>query len=1623
MASNSSLYDTNLNSPPYFDDFDQSAQYYKLLFKPATAVQARELNQIQTTLQDQIDKFGRNIYKEGSIVEGCVFTYDTTRRYVKLTDSYVSGNTGSVIVSNLLDYYVLNTTTGLKAQVIDTLAGTLSQAPNTNTLYVKYLNSGVYPNTSQQTVFDADDQLTVLHPTTNVSIGVIQVASNTTNANVGVPTGVGYAVSITEGVCFKKGTFIYVNPQTVLVTAYANTPDDLSVGFNADESIVTALANSHLYDNALGSSNFNAPGSDRFKLTPNLIVRTTSEISNTESFFSLINFKLGAAVTAKQTAEYSSLGVELAKRTYETNGDFVVSPFILTSKNQANTANNDHFNLLISRGTGYVKGYNVEYLNNNVVEARRGLDYNSANQQIITTSFGNYIDCNEVSGSFGSNTVAVQVELHNVAKTSITSGTLLSTSYSSSTKIGTAYMRGVQLSSGIPGQSATQYTFYLFNIVMNAGQNFSSVKSIIYYDGSLKGVADTVLTYSATLSANIAVLQQPYLNGMIFSFGQRALKQDGFNNLEYTYRRKGSFQMQSNGSMTVSIPNPGSGTEYFPYSSGYLSFNEIEQFHFVPTQQGATANLTGNVSVSNSNANVTGSSTTFLTNYVPGDYIGVDGANRQITFVGNNTFLQVESAFPATNTNSTHQKVFPIGSPIPFRNRNGRTISVPNSTSNSITVSIGDNPASAFYVDVFHNVRRLQDGPIAKILNKNIFVGIDCSTHPNGVKGPWSLGLPDVYKIEGVYVGGTYSNTLTNQANSFVLDTGQRDTHYDLSSLTPNGPVTGLSTSSKVLVQLSCFTYDTSVGVGFFSGNSYPVSTLGSNTTITLQEIPLYTTSKGTVFDLRDSIDFRPYATNTAVVANSIVSKTENPSSTISFTTDLYMPAPDSEFQTDLEYYLKRIDRVCLDIGGNPVVIEGVPDATRPLAPAEPTNAMTLGLLNVTPYPTLVTEDARTYNRYDYAVTTTLLQNKRYTMRDIGVLDSRIKNLEYYTSLSLLEQAASNLLVRSSTTGQNRFQNGIFVDPFNGFDLSNTNDPQFFIAIDSNRSELRPSFGQFRSTFSFDSTRSAPNVVQHGSLIMLAHTSNNVYINQPYASRYRNCIEGNVYQWNGVIELDPPGTITPDLSASPDVTNNLDLASNWINLRNAVGTQWGNWVDTTSTSTPTLFNASSSSTVTNPDGSQNITTTTQTLNNVTTSQTQTGVVLNTTPVATNNLNLGNFVTNIGIMPYLKAAVIKFHATGMKPNTRLYAYFGNVPVSSYCAPTRNDYTGTGIKGDTYSNIYGDPIYTDASGSCWGYFFMPANTFKAQENDFVLNDISDLVQGASAIQTQASKTFYGSNLTFAKGQSILSTQSTVLSSTEVSQTRQISGLQLSQTQTVQYIPPPQPSYGGGGGCGCGGSCFTKETLIELENGTLIPIMEIKVGDRVYNYDKSSINTVKYIEKVIDSKVGKLYSPVSTHKPFATINHPIYVNNELQSFDPEMNYEMYPWLGKMKKINIDTLEIPRNEYVYNLWVDGDGTYTVNGFGTHSIIGDGGALRLAIEYGYITEKQALDLLYKYSLCGKNTAYTAYFLNKIIGKYFNSKAIIKLYAKLNTSNGKLNKFMDLQYNLIGKIAELIKVI
>ena len=67
---------TDLNVTPYFDDFDEDKKFSRILFRPSVPVQARELTQVQSIFQNQIERMGDHVFQEGTIVKGCAFNYE-----------------------------------------------------------------------------------------------------------------------------------------------------------------------------------------------------------------------------------------------------------------------------------------------------------------------------------------------------------------------------------------------------------------------------------------------------------------------------------------------------------------------------------------------------------------------------------------------------------------------------------------------------------------------------------------------------------------------------------------------------------------------------------------------------------------------------------------------------------------------------------------------------------------------------------------------------------------------------------------------------------------------------------------------------------------------------------------------------------------------------------------------------------------------------------------------------------------------------------------------------------------------------------------------------------------------------------------------------------------------------------------------------------------------------------------------------------------------------------------------------------------------------------------------------------------------------------------------------------
>jgi hypothetical protein len=421
---------------------------------------------------------------------------------------------------------------------------------------------------------------------------------------------------------------------------------------------------------------------------------------------------------------------------------------------------------------------------------------------------------------------------------------------------------------------------------------------------------------------------------------------------------------------------------------------------------------------------------------------------------------------------------------------------------------------------------------------------------------------------------------------------------------------------------------------------------------------------------------------------------------------------------------------------------------------------MTIGFATVSPYPSLTPAEAKSYSRYDYSIQTTMLQTKRYTMADINKLSKRIQNLEYYTSLSLLEQSTNSLLVRSDSTGQNRFKNGILVDPFKDHSIGNTNDGTYNISIDRISAEARPSFNQITTGLEFDSSTST--AVKAGDLILLPYTANNLNQSQQFASKYRNCIEGNIYNYRGTMVLNPPGITSSDLQQRPLINGSIDNYTNFVGggRNSKYGTEWGNWYGFL----PPASNLDQINLTASSQSADNFrTTTTSTLTQM---QMQAGRSF-TSPSSDTSVNNGEYTTDVAIQSFVPTTDVYFFAKGMKPSTNLYAYFDDINVSVYSLnltpyvgswtqsggnliATNGSYVYVAYDGTVYShnNGWGGQLISDVYGNVYGIFKIPSGLFKSGQLEFRLADISDLTIGESAITTQASYSMFCSPLSVQK-----------------------------------------------------------------------------------------------------------------------------------------------------------------------------------------------------------------------------------------------------------------------------------
>ena len=342
--------------------------------------------------------------------------------------------------------------------------------------------------------------------------------------------------------------------------------------------------------------------------------------------------------------------------------------------------------------------------------------------------------------------------------------------------------------------------------------------------------------------------------------------------------------------------------------------------------------------------------------------------------------------------------------------------------------------------------------------------------------------------------------------DKFDLDKGQKEQYYDYSRLVRNDP--NYIPSHKLLIIFNYYSVPSNDLGDVYTVNSYDEERFS-------KDIPLL--EDGTRSS--DTLDFRPrVARFTSTTSSPFAFSSRNFET--SGTNPSLVISPSESSLVGYDFYLPRTDKVVLDKLGKFSVIKGT-SSTNPQSPVNVEEAMDIAKIE---YP------AYLYNTND--ATITLVDNRRYTMRDIGKIDDRVTTLETVTSLSLLELETKTFQVKDAD-GLDRFKSGFFVDDFKDVKrlskkLSKANvdtatkeliSPIDFYSIKPQIS-LDPSINVDTADFSTNLTLLDSNVQKTGDLITLKYTETN-WIEQPLASRVENVNPFNMIEYIGRIELSP----------------------------------------------------------------------------------------------------------------------------------------------------------------------------------------------------------------------------------------------------------------------------------------------------------------------------------------------------------------------------------------------------------------------------------------------------------------------------------------------------------------------
>ena len=1249
----------NFNIEPFYDDYSEDKQFYRILFRPGYAVQARELTQMQTILQQQVKRQGDHLFKNGAMIIPGQISYDAKTAYVKLKADISSSSVVKTfsVLSSVIGKTYRGQLSGVEAIVLTASAlEVVNGVTDPDTLFVKY--------TRGTGTFSYGEIISPIDGSSGLDLQVEEFAIDPDTL------GSGTTATIQKGVYYIKNNFVLVQAQTTVLSKYS-TSASIKAGLTVIESIVYPEEDESLLDNALGSPNYAAPGAARYYIDLVLNSKPYDTITDDDQFITLLTIKDGVVQYLVDKTEYAQIEKTLARRTYDESGDYTVREFPIQIREYRNNdrgqwANNQTYikgdivvvsgvtykcainntspstgdfavgsnwladttppynyglyqgptyslsvetditplttktSLAIEPGKAYVRGYEVEKIATQYLTIDKARDLSNYENKTIDTSPGNYILISQNNYLPDINTDVIFYDKYGAAGTIPSGGTV----------VAIGRIKQIQLDTANPGF----YKAFLFNLSVVAGRVFSRDAKFLYSTGATTGTK-----FTAQIKPTLVQLVGTLAASGTFAGGSNSTTVTGINTTFIQDLKVNDYISLTIGGSTsnirvtavtdnntitlataMSIP---AGTNISRVEatinnpSGLISYYALPQY---------AVNSTQNVHYSFYKKYTTSSGVTTATISESGYTFGVktDTTNYIVVDAVNGNYLQYTSGAP-----TTYQ------------------FSVSGDTTSSATFTFG---ASGTYI-IIYNLRKSVNGSSPRL--KTLTNITETVTLNNGFA---NLSRADGFELI------TVMSSSTDVTSRFKFDNGARDSHYSSASIIV---IPGQTVTGDVIVTYSYFAHS---GSGdYFSVDSYTHNT----SKITYAEIPS---------DRMNSLDFRPLRNSDGSFSSILV------------------PKYGEETDVNYNYYLGRIDKLSLSTTGEFIITKGIPDAY-PLVPASPSDAMDLYTFNVEPY---------TFTGSTASIVPTKIENKRYTMRDIGRLESRINNLEYYASLSLLEQNTINNKAYDNY-GLERPQNGFIVDDFTGQGIGAAASLDWKSSIDVKAGELRPFFNQTNVTLleniGANLSRVGRNYDVNGDMVTLKIASTTPLVSQPRASHAESVNPFNIFVFNGLLDIVPWNDTWFETNRRPDIiindTSQYDAVVAKAESSGVLGTVYKSWntvwqgervtstqsYNQTNTDRATL-NALAGSNWTRNGGYGLRDITISTVANTGTTTYSGGVNTFIQSNVTDKI-IDDRVISTEVIPYIRARKVLFHGDSFKPNTRMYSFFDDINVDSYITPAK------------------------------------------------------------------------------------------------------------------------------------------------------------------------------------------------------------------------------------------------------------------------------------------------------------------------------------------------------------------